>query len=118
MNNPRAVVDNFMQAVREGRLPDARTHLADNLVFRGPFDSFDDPDSYLAALKKLYPIIKKVQIERVFQDGDDVCFLYTMHTNTAIGSALICEWFKVRGDRIRSIRAVFDARPFAPMFSK
>jgi limonene-1,2-epoxide hydrolase len=118
MTNPTLVVDDFMRAVREGRLPEARARLADDLVFQGPFDSFDDPESYLTALRRLQPIIKGVRIEKVFQDGEDVCVLYTMETNTVIGSALICEWFKVLGDRICSIRAVFDARPFAPMFSK
>src|SRR5207249_10758697 len=55
---------------------------------------------------------------RTFVDGDDVCILYDMVTNTPAGPAFICEWYRVRGDKIGSIRAVFDARPFAPMSNR
>jgi hypothetical protein len=68
--------------------------------------------------RKLYPIVKAVKIQKLFEDRDEACLLYDMQTNTPIGTAFICEWFKVRDGKIASIRAVFDARPFAPMFSK
>ena len=37
-------------------------------------------------------------------------------TKTPAGTAFICEWYRVRGDRIALIRALFDARAFAPLF--
>ena len=51
-------------------------------------------------------------------DGNDVCMLYDMVTNTPAGTAFIAEWIEVKGDKIASIRTVFDARPFAAMFAK
>jgi hypothetical protein len=54
----------------------------------------------------------------VFVDGDDVCVLYDMVTNTPVGTALIVEWHKLKDDKIAAITAVFDARPFAPMFAQ
>jgi hypothetical protein len=41
-----------------------------------------------------------------------------MVTKTPAGAALIAEWCQVRGDKIASIRVVFDARPFDAMFGK
>ena len=41
-----------------------------------------------------------------------------MVTNTPAGTAFICEWYHIRGDKIGAVRAVFDARPFAPMFNR
>jgi hypothetical protein len=59
-----------------------------------------------------------VEPKKTFVDGDDVGLLYGMVTNTPVGTALICEWYHVRGDKIGSVRVVFDARPFAPMFNR
>jgi hypothetical protein len=39
--------------------------------------------------------------------------LYDLNTKIAPKS-FVSEWFRVKGDRIASIRVVFDARPFAP----
>jgi SnoaL-like domain len=118
MTHQVEVVNSFLRAVGEGDFVSARKQLANDLTFQGPFDTFADPDSYLKAVRALYPIVKKVSVRKLFEAGDDICLLYDMETNTPIGTALICEWFTVRDRKIVSILAVFDARPFAPMFSR
>jgi hypothetical protein len=40
-----------------------------------------------------------------------------MVTETPAGTAFVCEWYKVKGEKISSVRVVFDARPFAAMFA-
>jgi hypothetical protein len=112
------VVNGFQTAVGQGDFVAARKVLADDLAFRGPFDAFNTPEPYLQALKKLQPIVQGVKIHKLFVDGDHACLLYDMETNTPAGTAFICEWFQVRDGKIVSIRAAFDARPFAPLFSK
>jgi hypothetical protein len=57
-------------------------------------------------------------LKQIFADGDDVCVVYDMVTNTPAGTAFIAEWFKVKGENIAAIRVVFDACPFAAMFAK
>ncbi len=118
MTTSSEVVHGFLRAVGARDFEAAGTLLGNQFTFRGPFDTFSDPKSYLGALQKLYPIVKAVKVQKLFEDGDEACLLYDMETNTPIGTAFICEWFKVRDGKIASIRAVFDARPFAPMFSK
>ena len=54
----------------------------------------------------------------MFADGNDVCVLSDMVTNTPIGTAFSCEWYQVKGDKISSVRVVFDARRWAAMFAK
>jgi hypothetical protein len=39
-------------------------------------------------------------------------------TNTPAGTAFVCEWYQVKGEKIADVRVVFDARPFAAMFAK
>lgn len=60
------------------------------------------PEPYLEALKRLQHIVAKVVPHKTFVDGDDVCLLYDMVTNTPAGTAFICEWYRVRGDKIAS----------------
>ena len=92
---------------------------ASNLpTFQGPLDTFNKADDYLEALKKLASIIQRIDLKKVFVDGDDVCVLYDMVTNTPAGTAFIAEWYQVKGGKITALRAVFDARPFAALFGR
>jgi limonene-1,2-epoxide hydrolase len=111
------IVNAFFAALARRDFPAARKLLADDFRFEGPFDIFSAPEPYLVALQKLYPIVKGVQVRKMFVDGGHVCMLYDMETNTAAGTQLICEWFQVEANKIVSTRAVFDARPFAALFS-
>jgi hypothetical protein len=107
-----------MQAMGKGDTAAARKLLRDDLSFQGPIDAFDRPEPYLEALKRLQPIIERIDVKKMFVDGDDVCVLYDMVTKTPAGTAFVAEWYQIRGDKIASVRVVFDARPFAAMFAK
>ncbi len=118
MANASKIVGDYQQAIGSGDFTTARRLLHDNLSFHGPIDTFDSPEPYLDSLKKLHHIVQRVDVKKVFADGDDVCVLYDMVTNTPAGTAFIAEWFHVKGEKIAAIRVVFDARPFAAMFAK
>ena len=57
-------------------------------------------------------------MKKIFADGNDVCVLYDLVSNTPIGTAFVCEWYQVKGDKIAEVRTVFDARLFAARFAK
>jgi hypothetical protein len=118
MSKTAEIVQSFKQSLGKGDVAAARKLLHDDLSFRGPIDAFDHPEPYLEALKKLHPIVQRIDMKKMFVDGNDVCLLYDMVTNTPAGTAFIAEWLQVKGDKIASIRTVFDARPFAAMFGK
>jgi SnoaL-like domain len=118
MANALETVQGFQQAVGKGDFTAARKLVHDNLSFRGPLETFHQPEPYLESLKKLHHIVERVEMHKVFVDGNDVCLLYDMVTNTSAGTAFIAEWHQVRAGKIASIRVVFDARPFAAMFAK
>jgi hypothetical protein len=73
--------------------------------------------AYLAALGRLHAIVERVDVKKLFVDGDDACLLYDLVTKTPAGTSFVAEWLRLRGNRIASTRAVFDARPFAAMFT-
>jgi len=66
--------------------------LHDNLSFRGPIDTFDKPEPYLQALEKLHKMVERVDMTKMFVDGNDVCPLYDLVTNTPAGTSFVCEW--------------------------
>jgi SnoaL-like domain len=118
MTNAKDVVNGFQKALGNGDFKTARTYLDDHLRFVGPFETFDRPEPYLESLERLHHIIARVDPKKMFVDGDDVCLLYDMVTNTPAGTAFIAEWHRVKDNKIASIRVVFDPRPFAPMFKR
>jgi SnoaL-like protein len=118
MTSTADVVNALQKAMGSGDFAAARKVMHDDMTFQGPFDSFAKPEPYIEALKKLHSIVKGVHVHKMFVEGDDACLLYDMETNSPAGTAFIAEWLHVRAGKVASIRAVFDARPFAPMFSK
>ena len=110
------VVQGYTRALGKGDFASARRYLHDNLSFHGPFDTFDTPEPYLEALKKVHAMVQRVDMKKFFVDGDDVCLLYDLVTNTPAGTSFVAEWHHVTGAKIASIRVVFDARPFAALF--
>src|SRR6266511_1257448 len=118
MTSAKEIVERYKAAMGRGDFTAARQLLHDDLAFQGPIDSFNKADDYIEATKRLANIIQSVDVKKVFADGDDVCVLYDMVTNTPAGTAFIVEWYQVRGDKIAALRAVFDACPFAAMFGQ
>lgn len=116
--NAKDVVMGFQMAMGKGDMKGARGFLADDLSFVGPFDRFSSPEPYLAALGQLAPMIERVDMKRVFADGDEVALFYDLVTKTPAGTAPCAEWYQVRGGKIARIQVYFDARPFAPMMAK
>jgi hypothetical protein len=116
MANALEVVQRFQQAMAKDDWSAARGCLDDHLDFAGPFEKLDRPEPYLESLKRVHGMVERVEMRHVFVDGADVCLWYDLVTNSPAGTAVVAEWHHVEGGKIRSIRVVFDARPFAPMF--
>jgi predicted SnoaL-like aldol condensation-catalyzing enzyme len=115
--SPPEVVRQFQAAMGQGNTEAARALLADDLHFKGPLDEFHRADDYLAALTKLAKIVKGMENVRLFADGDQVGVFYDLVTNTPAGTSPTAEWYRIKGDRITEIQAIFDARPFVAMFA-
>src|SRR2546425_4046718 len=118
MANAKEIVMAYQKALGKADFAGARRYMHDDLSFVGPFESFNRPEPYLEALGKLHHIVVRVEPRKTFVDGDDVCLLYDMVTNTPAGTAFICEWYHVRGEKIASGRAGLDAPPVAPIFNR
>jgi hypothetical protein len=116
--NSKEVVMGYKDALGSGDWKAARNFLKDDMKFKGPIAEYDKPEPLIEDLKRLHDIVKSVDMKKVFVDGDDVCLLYDLVTDTPAGTAFICEWYHLNGSKVASLTVVFDARPFAPMFEK
>jgi hypothetical protein len=64
-STPTSIVQAWSEAVHKGEFDKARPLARENLHFRGPLDTFDHVDDFLAALKQLGGIVKGVEPEAV-----------------------------------------------------
>src|SRR5207244_11692098 len=85
MPNAKEIVLAYQKALGKGDFAGARKYMRDDLSFVGPFESFNRPEPYLEALGKLHHIVARVEPKKTFVDGDDVCLLCDMVTNTPRG---------------------------------
>jgi ketosteroid isomerase-like protein len=112
------IVESYHHAFGSGDVQTARSLLADDLRFKGPFEEFQSADDYLESVAKLAQIVTGTDVKKVVASGDDVVTIYDLHTNTPAGTSNIAEWATVENGRIVELRVFFDARPFAAMFER
>ena len=118
MSSAAAVAEEFFDAWTGGEFERARGLLHDEgFRFEGPFDTFEDADSYLEALRTLATVVTGADRMKVFEAGEDACVIYELRT-VPVPSSRIAEWYHVRDGRIDSMLVMFDARPFAAMFDQ
>jgi limonene-1,2-epoxide hydrolase len=110
-STPKEIVQAWTEAVHKGQFDKARPLAVEDLHFRGPIDTFDRVDDFLAALKQLGGIVKGAESEGMVTEGNQVAVFYIL--KTVVADAPVAEWYTVEGGKITSVRAYFDARPFA-----
>jgi ketosteroid isomerase-like protein len=115
MPNAAQLAEEYFAAWTDKDFERARELLADDLRFEGPLETFNDADSFVASLRRLGGIVTGAETQRVFGDGDEACVIYDLKT-APVPSSRTCEWYRLRDGKIASISAMFDARPFAPLF--
>jgi hypothetical protein len=110
------IVSQFYRSLEQKDFVTLRACLHDSFSMRGPFHTFNSVTPYIQAIQGLSTIVNRIEVLKMFADGNDVCVLYNLVTNSPAGTAFIAEWFHVTGGKIAAIQVVFDPRPFEFMF--
>jgi hypothetical protein len=97
----------YIEAVGDGRLDDVAPMFHSRLEFHSGGQTHDR-DAYLAALRRLGPIIARNEIRELVTSGDEACVVYDFVTDTPAGAVRSVEWLRFEDDRIRDIRLLFD----------
>ncbi|TLU82757.1 MAG: nuclear transport factor 2 family protein [Chlorobium sp.] len=105
----RELIEKYHNAWTSGDLAAARNFLADNLDFQGSINTFTRADDFISALSQFRQIVTGVTLLRSFFDRESAALLYDCNTATPAGVVRTAEFFTVSGNKIASIRLVFDA---------
>jgi hypothetical protein len=110
MTNAGTVAKLYIEAVGDKRFDQVEALLHPSVTFEAPERRMQGASAYVAALRKLAPVIARNEIKRVFVDGSDVCIVYDFVTDTSVGVVPSVEWLTVEGGTVRSIRLIFHSK--------
>ncbi|RKR20435.1 nuclear transport factor 2 family protein [Arthrobacter oryzae] len=108
------IARSYIQAVGSHNMDTLDTFLDEDLVatFAG---TVLDKAGWMAALKRLLPVLVRNEIREVFTDRDRACIVYDFVTDTAAGAVRCIELLTITADKIREIELVLDRIAFAPV---
>jgi hypothetical protein len=111
--DPRTLAATYFRAWKARDFATVRSILADDVTFRGPLGTADDPDTCVDGLKHMARIVTDFVTQKVFVDGQDVLTWYDLHTSVA-PPCPTANWMGTENGKIKTIRVTFDARDLAP----
>jgi hypothetical protein len=102
-----------IKALNEEDFKAAREYTTEDFSFVGVLGSRNGAAAYFDDMEKMK---LKYDVKKVFVEGNDVCLFYDL----AISGITIfgCAWYHVEGDKISSLRVVFDPRPILELSDK
>jgi SnoaL-like domain len=112
-DDPGALAASYFRAWQDRDFDALRSVLADDVTFRGPLGTADNADECIAGLRGMSQIMTDIVVRKRFVDGQDVLTWFDLHTTVA-PPAPTANWSHVEDGKIKTIQAVFDARPLAP----
>jgi hypothetical protein len=116
--DPRALSLAYLEAVGQKQFDRLSDLLHPDVEFRSPGRTLHGAQEYLAALRRLGPILLRNDIKKAFVDGNDVCVIYDFVTDTEAGAVPSVEWLTFEDDKIRSIRLVFHSLPWSAVMEE
>lgn len=106
ISQEKDIVLTFLDALNNEDFKTVRHYLNDDMIFNGVLGHREGADTYVEDMKKMK---FKYRILKAFADGEDVCVLYDIDMSGE--TIYTAGWYKVRDNKIKSLRVVFDPRP-------
>lgn len=117
MSEAGDVVRRYYEAVKKKDMAACRALLADDMVFVGLFETYPNPDAYIATFTGLLGITRQIDVKTIISEGDQAVIFFDLVAGPPIdATTLVSEWHQVANGKIRRVQSVFDGRPFAAMF--
>ena len=106
--SPKALALAYLEACGRKDFERVAELLRPDVRFDMPGLTLHGVQDYVAALRRLAPIILRYDVRETIVDGNDVCAVYDFVTDTAVGAVPSAEWLTVEAGRIGSVRLIFD----------
>ena len=98
-------------------MANARTYLADDMVYEGIFKELPNADAYMEVFESFMEFTTRLDVKMILADGENAAIFYEMETTKpARAVTFVGEWHQVRNGKIVRARAACDGRPFAALF--
>ena len=107
------VATKFLQGWSTGDFAMTKSLCHDDVTFVGPLGETKGAEEYIRGVRGLAEIVEAAEPQKVVADGDDVCIIYNLITNTPAGTIPTVGWYHVEDGKGASVRAFFDPRLLA-----
>ncbi len=102
----KALAIRYIEAVGRKDFDTVAQVLHPDLDFGGNIAASRGGDAWVAALRRLSPVLVRNDVKKILSEGNEVCILYDFVTTVCpVPSA---EWLSFNGDRIASVYLLFD----------
>ena len=105
-NKTKDIVLALIHAINKEDFKTARELVTDDLKFNGILGSREGAEAYFKDMEQMK---LKYDVKKSFSDGNDACILYEMELNGK--KIFCCGWYHLRGEKVSSLKVVFDPRP-------
>lgn len=102
----KETVLSMVDAINDLDFAKARQYAHTDMQFIGVMGSRDGADAYFKDMEKMK---LKYAVKKAFVDGDDVCLLSDLQIDGK--TILCCSWYQVKGDKVKTLKVIFDPRP-------
>jgi hypothetical protein len=108
------VVTRFLTGFYRGDFDLARSVVAEDFAFEGPFLQVTGKGAFFEGAAGLQPVVRGHRMLRQWSDGGEVCSIYEVDlvTPAGEGAVLMSEWHTVHDGILAAGRVVFDTVAF------
>jgi len=89
-----------------------RSVLHPRLQFESPASKRDDLEETLPGIQRFGKTVRAHRMLQMFASGNEAAAIYDCDLTAPVDSLRLAEFFRVEGDRITSIRLIFDASAY------
>lgn len=94
MDDPRAIVRDYYIPAFYAGATDVADLLVPDFCFRGPSARLDTTQAFLKASAHVAASVRRVEIERIFANGDEASAFYLLHLDHQVGAVPVAELYR------------------------
>jgi hypothetical protein len=120
------IAEEYLEAMNNRNLGALAKHLHAQLNFKSPLANSNDLEGFLEITKKLFTLLKRVEMKAKFEAHNQTLLVYDMVFPEPLGHARAFNWMAFEppeslraGEwgKIKAIEVLYDPRPFEKFFA-
>lgn len=106
------IADNYIKAWNRKDAEAIAKYLTADVHFLGPMAETNGKEVFLGAVRRMFPLLKAIEVRSKFVDGNEVMLAYDFNCSEPIGKCRTAELLTFRSGLISRSEIFFDARAF------